>query len=179
MWDACSEVNRITYFCMHRTLCCCLHESYLCLHSEGCTKTDVPAGKALKMKLSFWCVFECLKKSTQTHTAWTTPPLDPTFWPGNTYFLLGPGLALSAAQLDVECYDPQAELLQHLLQIRSTAAICIQRLGRSNWLQRSSVWATWVAVEVRYYLQWNSDPGEFVRLFSPATPFLSPGIRGS
>lgn len=74
---------------------------------------------------------------------WITPS---DLWKQHTS-LLGPGVTLSASELDVVCYDPQAEMLLHLWQIRNTASIYIHRLRRSKWLPKGLVWAIWVTVE--------------------------------
>lgn len=66
-------------------------------------------------------------------------------WKQHT-FLLGPGVTLSAAELDIVCYNPQTEMLLHLWQIKNTASICIHRLRRSKWLQKGLVWAIWVTI---------------------------------
>lgn len=103
--------------------------------------------KLHKMKLSVSDVClssEKLQSIVMVQSLFTLPPpLNPTFRPvKDTY-----GVAPSAAELDVVCRDPRAELLPHLLQIRNTSSICIQRLGRSNRLQKSLDWAIRVAIE--------------------------------
>ncbi len=126
------------------------------LHGEGFTMKGFAWARKMKLTISdLCCSAEKLEKYLcGSIIAWAISSLIPTFWPVKNTFRLwsGPRVELPAAELEVVCHDPQNELLLLPLQIRNTAAICIQGLHWSHWLQKGSVWTNWVTVE---YAVWD------------------------